>query len=75
MATNPSNLRLLSQALAERVLGEPLHKWVQARRDRRMSWNRIAHDLRATEPLLDVTGETLRRWHQARPIQPDRRSA
>jgi DNA-binding transcriptional MerR regulator len=40
-----------------------------------MSWNRIAHELRLAEPLLDVTGETLRRWHQARPIQPDRRSA
>ena len=72
METTPSNLRLLSQALAERVLGTPLTDWVQARRARGMSWERIASDLRAQEPLLDVTGETLRRWHAARPIQPRR---
>lgn len=75
MASNPSALRLLSYALAERVLGTPLRHWIEDRRTRGMSWNRIAEDLRTEVPQLDLTGETLRRWHTARPIQPDRRTA
>jgi hypothetical protein len=49
----------------EGKLGEPLGPLLSRRRATGLSWRRIAMELTARTGI-DVTGETLRIWHQGR---------
>jgi len=52
-----------SQRLASLLLGQPVDKWLRAKRDTGRSWRLIARDLyEATNGQVDVTHEALRRW-------------
>lgn len=54
---------------AERVLKQPLSKWVRERRQRSWSWAKIAREL-YLETNVEVTGETLRTRYPD-PAEPD----
>lgn len=49
----------------EAKLGEPLAALIEQRRGQATSWRRIAVELTARTGI-DITGETLRVWHQGR---------
>jgi hypothetical protein len=49
----------------EAKLAEPLAALLTQRREQGMSWRRIAVELTARTGI-DITGETLRIWHQGR---------
>lgn len=49
----------------EELLGEPLAAFVKGRRDQGLSWRRIAIEV-TNRTDVDVTGESLRIWHQGR---------
>lgn len=48
--------------LIEKLIGEPLDKYLQARRDDQRSWGYIARELEGRTGTK-VNSETLRLWH------------
>lgn len=50
----------------EAKLGEPLGALIAQRRNENVAWRRIANEITARTGI-DITGETLRLWHQGRP--------
>lgn len=55
--------RTMKHRLADALLGTPLVSYVNDRRERGLSWDRIARDLeRDTNGEVFVSGNTLRMW-------------
>lgn len=56
-------MRTPNQTLADLLLGEPVEQWAGRRRAERVSWRRIALELRdTTERKVDVDPQTLANW-------------
>lgn len=57
-----SDRRQLVQAHFDRLGLGPVGDWITARRAEQMSWGRMAREI-WTLTQMDVSYETLRRWH------------
>jgi hypothetical protein len=58
-----------NERLAATLLGEPLPKWVAARRKQGKSWNTIAFELHtSTDGQVTLTGEALRQRYREKPV-------
>lgn len=58
----PSDRRLLVQAHFDRLGLGDVGTWIEARREAHQSWARMSRDMWELTGL-DVSYETLRRWH------------
>lgn len=65
-----SDRRLLVQAHFDRLALGDVGAWITARREEHMSYSTMSRELWKLTGL-DVSYETLRRWHQDNPNGPD----
>lgn len=57
------NTETTAQTLATHLLGQPVHQWISAQRDKGRSLRYISVQLHiATGGKVDVTAETIRQW-------------